>query len=70
MKTNKKNKQLDPSKVVTIQGKDYHAATDGSLFLDENDRRVPKYLCLCFAHEACDCVCGAWDYGLPDKYYL
>lgn len=64
-----KTKQHDPDKVVTIKGRDYHAYEDGSLFLDENASRVPKYVCLCFAYSASECLCGAWDYGLPEEYY-
>lgn len=70
MKPNKDQPTHDPDGIIYIGTKGYHADTVGNLFMDEDGRRVPKYMCLCFAHEANECVCGAWGYGLPEEYYL
>lgn len=29
--------------------------------LDENDRPIPRTICLCAAQSANECCCGAWD---------
>lgn len=70
MKKKQKNKQHDPYNTIMIKGEGFHATIDGELYLDSDGKRVPKYICLCHAYEASECICGAWDYGLPDSYYL
>lgn len=39
----------------------YHLNWDGKLLLDEDGKPIPKSICICFAHEPNECVCGAWD---------
>ena len=40
---------------------DFHVDDEGNLILDENDKPIPKNICLCFAHGPTECCCGAWD---------
>ena len=40
---------------------EYHLNWDGKLLLDEQGEPIPKSICICFAHEPNECVCGAWD---------
>jgi len=46
--------------------KGYHVDDEGVLLLDENGQWIDNDVCLCFAHSASECCCGAWgieDYG-------
>jgi hypothetical protein len=56
---------------VEIDGKEYHAkpreydSETGAvlvwdLIFDENGEMIPAHTCLCFAHSASECCCGAW----------
>jgi hypothetical protein len=52
--------------IIKIDGKKYHADDEGVVILDENEEPIPAKICLCFAHCASSCVCGAWDIPLFD----
>lgn len=47
-----------------VDGEWYHFR-DGQPLLDERGQMIEAYLCLCFAHSASECGCGAWDFPLP-----
>ena len=38
----------------------FHKNKDGSLFLDEEGKPVPLTICICYAREPNECICGAW----------
>lgn len=40
---------------------EYHVNSDGELILDEDGQPIPKTICLCYAREPLECICGAWD---------
>lgn len=44
-----------------IDGMQYHTDDDGLLLLDEYNEPILSYICICAAHGAHECVCGAWD---------
>lgn len=48
------------SYTITIDNEEYHAE-DGEPILDENGEPIPKHICICAAHNAYECCCGAWD---------
>ena len=52
-------------RTVYIDDISYHADDDGELLLDEDGYPIPSYICICFAHSANACSCGAWDRPLP-----
>lgn len=47
---------------------EYHIDDDGNLILDELGRPIPNTVCLCYAHEPSECLCGAWDDIVEDWY--
>lgn len=49
---------------IEIDGILYHAR-DGELLREENGDPIPADICLCWAHSANECVCGAWDRPCP-----
>lgn len=52
-------------RTIDIDGKNYHADDDGNILLDEDGDSIPSYVCICFAHSAIECSCGAWDRPIP-----
>jgi hypothetical protein len=46
------------------RGENYNEADGGytsfELIFDENGYMIPASVCLCFAHSASECCCGAW----------
>lgn len=45
---------------IEIDGILYHAR-DGELLREENGDPIPAHVCICWAHNEYECVCGAWD---------
>lgn len=41
--------------------KKHHEDYEDNLILDENGKPIPSYVCICAAHSASECGCGAWD---------
>lgn len=50
---------------IEVGGILYHAR-DGVALTDENGDMVPADICICFAHNEYECVCGAWDRPIQD----
>lgn len=50
---------------MEIDGHMYHSV-DGVPRIDERGYRIPAYVCLCYAREASACVCGGWEFPIPD----
>lgn len=38
----------------------YHTDEDGNYILDGDGKKIPSWVCLCFAYSADECTCGAW----------
>lgn len=54
-------------KPIEIEGRLYHAR-DGVVLVDpEGGEPIPYHICICFARDSADCVCGAWDYPIPER---
>lgn len=51
--------------VIEIDGKSYHSDYEGTPLLDEDGEPVPSDICICAAHSAYECSCGAWDRPIP-----
>jgi len=52
---------------IDIDGRLYHAR-DGQLLTDpDNNEPIPYHICICFAKGSFECVCGAWDYSIPEE---
>jgi hypothetical protein len=62
---------------MEIDGIMYHALGEGydevegcytsfEPIFDENGYMIPASVCLCFAHSASECMCGAWDSYVPE----
>ena len=55
---------------IELDGTEYHARAGSwddegnvltwDLVPDENGEPIPADICLCFAHSASECCCGAW----------
>ena len=54
-----------PERIVYIDDIAYHADDDGVLLFDEDGDPILSHICICFAHNANACSCGAWDRPLP-----
>ena len=46
----------------------FHLDEDDEPILNESGDPIPNEVCICFAHCASECVCGAWDID-PEEVY-
>ena len=45
----------------------YHTGWDDELLVDgDTGKLIPLYICICFAHESSECVCGGWDVDIQE----
>jgi hypothetical protein len=52
--------------IVEIDGKRYHADYDDTTLTFDNGDYIPETVCICAAHNANECCCGAWDVRIED----
>jgi hypothetical protein len=43
-----------------MENTDWHLDSSGEYLVDENGDRIPAYVCMCFATNRYDCICGGW----------
>ena len=61
---------MDDGNFGEVNGQMYHFR-DGQPLLDESSgQMIECYICLCAAHSASECSCGAWDWPLPEVQEL
>lgn len=57
---------MSDDEVVEIDGKHYHWR-EGRVLRYSDGSPIPAHVCLCSAHSANECCCGAWDREIEDE---